>query len=94
MRRRRDARELELAEKVAAARHLALTLVYLDEHTRLVVRVSGKISDILHGTVMLRLMRTVICPPMERGVTSSRRSWVVSDVSPLRMAAWIIASAE
>ena len=33
MRRRRDARELELAEKVAAARHLALTLVYLDEHT-------------------------------------------------------------
>ena len=32
-RRGRDARELKLAEKVVAARHLALTLVYLDEHT-------------------------------------------------------------
>ena len=40
MRRRRDAGELELAGKVVAARRLALTLVYLDEHTRLVVRVS------------------------------------------------------
>ena len=35
-RRRRDAGELELAEKVGAVRHLALTLVYLDEHTGLV----------------------------------------------------------
>ena len=35
MRCGRDAGELELA-----ARHLALTLVYLDEHTGLVVRVS------------------------------------------------------
>ena len=42
MRRRRDARELELAEKVAAARHLALTLVYLDEHTHSVVGISAE----------------------------------------------------
>ena len=32
--------EFELAQKVVAARHLALTLVYLDEHTGLVVGVS------------------------------------------------------
>ena len=35
----RDAREFELAEKVVAARHLALTLVYLSEHTRPAVEV-------------------------------------------------------
>ena len=33
----REAGELELAEKVVAARHLAFTLGYLDEHTGLVV---------------------------------------------------------
>jgi len=35
----RDAGELELVKKVVAARHLALTLVYLTEHTSLVAGV-------------------------------------------------------
>ena len=38
--RRRDTGELELAEKVVAACHLALTFGYLNERTGVVVRVS------------------------------------------------------
>jgi len=50
-----------------------------------------KISDFWHGTVVLRLIRTVVCPPAvsiltERGVTSSSRS-IFSDALPLRMVA-------
>ena len=56
-----------------------------------------KISDFLVGTVVLRLIRAVKTPPavsipVERGATSSRsRSWVFSDVSPDRIAAWTAA---
>ena len=46
-RRRRDARELELAGKVVATRHLALTLIHLDEHIKLFVRVSKEDLRIL-----------------------------------------------
>ena len=40
-----------------------MSLVHLNNHTRLVDRVSGQDSDFLAGTVVLRLIRAVMTPP-------------------------------
>ena len=95
-RSRRDARELELAKKVVAARHLALTLVYLNEHTRLFVGVCREDLRLLSWDSCVALDEIGHLPTGsldtdgERG-NVEQKAWVFSDVSPLRIAAWTAA---
>lgn len=53
-----------------------------------------KISDSFMSTVVLYLMGAVptVSTPSEKGATSRSKSYVFSEVSPERMAAWMAAA--
>jgi hypothetical protein len=73
--RRRNARQLKLAEEVVVLGASTLSFVYLNKYTRLVVGVGREDFGLLGGdsSVTLDEGSPAVSIPRERGATSRRR---------------------
>jgi hypothetical protein len=75
----RNTRQFELAEQFVALYVSTISLVYLNKHIGLVVKLRGEDFDFFVGTAVLRMMRTVKMPPAvliprERRATLRKRA--------------------